>query len=421
MYRVPGLKAVGIMQNILKTNIATIYLMAFCHGFMVVIPVFVPLLQGYGLSMAEVLQTQAMFALTVAICEVPSGYLADMWGRKRAILVGSALNGLGFLSLLWADSFADFIVYELILGVGISLISGADLALLYDTENELQELGGGSGTGKTLSRLISVETAASGLAGVGASVLLLWGSMEALIQLQVVSGFLPAILALRLTEAPRPVLKQGHANNARKIFQLLLFGRPVVLWTTLAIVCFGLVGVYSFWLYQKYWELQGVPLAWFGYIWAAFALLTSLAARYASSLEQRIGWRAVLAIAAVLPVAGWLGMALGSGLYGVLFGLAIQLSRGLSLTIFYEALNRRVDGEFRATVNSLASLGVRSVFILSGPLLGYMLDRYGMTSTLLGLVLLFAPVLLLLIFGLGSRISREAQQTPPEATRAGYA
>ena len=77
--------------------------MGFFHSFMVVIHVFVPLLQGYGLSMSEVLQTQAVFALTVAICEVPSGYFADLWGRKQAIVVGSLLNGFGFLSLLSAS------------------------------------------------------------------------------------------------------------------------------------------------------------------------------------------------------------------------------------------------------------------------------------------------------------------------------
>ena len=66
------------MKRSLHNNIRTIYVMGFCQNFLVVLPVFVPLLQGHGLSMSQVLQTQALFALTIALCEVPSGYFADI-------------------------------------------------------------------------------------------------------------------------------------------------------------------------------------------------------------------------------------------------------------------------------------------------------------------------------------------------------
>lgn len=346
------------MNRSLQNNIRAIYAMGFCHSFMVVIPVFVPLLQGHGLSMSQVLQTQALFALTIALCEVPSGYIADMWGRRQAILLGSALNAVGFLSLLWADTFLDFLLYEIILGVGFSMISGADLALLYDTEVYLQEQGiaGGAGAGKSLSRLIAIEAAASGIAGVVASVLLLW-SMDGVVMVQAFTGLLPLLLGLTLVEAPRPATTARQGGNARHIVELLLFGKPVVLWTAFAIAVFGLLAVYVFWVYQKYWQLQGVPLGWYGYIWAAFALTVSISARYASAIEQRLGTRKLLCLIAILPLLGLVGMALGAGWLGVMFGFAIQLSRGVSMSLFYEALNRRVPGEFRATVNSLVQPG----------------------------------------------------------------
>ena len=164
------------MNRSLQNNIKTIYLLGFFNSFMVITPIFVPLLQGHGLSMSQVLQTQALFALTIALFEVPSGYIADIWGRRQAILLGSAFFAVGFLCLLSADSFLDFLVYEIVLGFGYSLISGADLALLYDTEVYMaeREMAGGAGAGKSLSRLISIEAAASGVAGILASILLLW-------------------------------------------------------------------------------------------------------------------------------------------------------------------------------------------------------------------------------------------------------
>jgi MFS family permease len=396
------------MNRSLHNNIRTIYLMGFCHSFMVVIPVFVPLLQGHGLSMSQVLQTQAMFALTIALCEVPSGYIADLCGRRRAILIGSAFNAVGFFSLLWADTFVDFLLYELVLGIGFSLISGADLALLYDTEVYLQEreLPGGAGPGKSLSRLIAVEAAASGIAGIGASVLLLW-SLQGVVVVQAFTGLLPLLLGITLVEVPRPRGDTAHRDNARQIIELLLFGKPVVLWTAFAIAVFGLFAVYIFWIYQKYWELQGVPLGWFGYIWAAFALTVSISARYSAAIEQRLGTNRLLCLIAALPLLGLLGMALGSGWIGVMFGFAIQLSRGLSMSLFYEALNRRVPGDFRATVNSLVSLGVRAIFIVTGPVLGFSLDHYGMGSTLLVLGVVFTPLMGLVLVPLLLRIRRE--------------
>ena len=407
------------MKRSLQNNIRIIYLLGFFHSFMVVIPVFVPLLQGYGLSMSQVLQTQAMFALTIAVCEVPSGYIADLWGRRGAVIVGSLLNALGFFSLLWADTFVDFLVYEFILGVGFSLISGADLALLYDTEVYLAEndLPGGAGAGKSLSRLIAVEAGASGIAGVVASLLLIF-SLDAVVLVQAFTGFAPLLLGLFLVEVPRPVTKTDHRGNARHILELLLFGKPVVLWTALAIAVFGLMAVYVFWLYQKYWEFQGIPIEWFGYIWAAFALTVSLSARYASAFEARIGTRGILCLIGILPIAGLLGMAFGAGWAGVMCGFALQLTRGLSMSLFYEALNRRVPGDFRATVNSLVSLGVRAIFIVTGPLLGYALDAFGVTSTVLLLVAIFAPLLVLVLVPLVSRIRREEDEDLPQVVPA---
>ncbi len=378
---------------------------------MLVVPIFVPLMQGYGLSMSEVLQTQAVFALTVALLEVPSGYIADMWGRKRAIVLGSLLNGFAFLSLLYADSFADFIVYEVIIGIGVSLISGADLALLYDSETWLMNNDNTSNTEarRSLSRLIAIEAGASGFAGILASMILLFSDMEALLWVQALVGFVPLVMSFWLTETPRPGLEVNHAGNARQIFDLLLFDKPVVLWTTFAIIAFGLLGLYSFWLYQKCWELAGIEVAYNGYIWAAFAMTVSLAARYAPALEVRLGWRRTLVLASVLPFIGLLGMALATGWIGVAFGFAIQVTRGLSLTLFYDALNRRVPGEFRATMNSLVSLGVRAAFIVTGPILGYVLDSQGMSFTLVMLALIFAPLFLLVVHNLGRRIVREGK------------
>ena len=121
----------------------------------------------------------------------------------------------------------------------------------------------------------------------------------------------------------------------------------------------------------------------------------------------------------LLPLVGLIGMATSTGWIGVLFGFSIQLARGLSMSLFYEALNRRVPGDFRATVNSLVSLAVRAVFIVTGPLLGYALDSIGVSSTLLLLAAIFAPLILVVLVPLLGRIHRERRTDPLSVVTAG--
>ena len=79
------------------------------------------------------------------------------------------------------------------------------------------------------------------------------------------------------------------------------------------------------------------------------------------------------------------------------------------MTLFYGALNSRVSGDFRATVNSLASLGVRGIFIVTGPVLGYLLDTQGMSNTLIGLLVIFTPLMGLVLIPLIIQIKREPE------------
>lgn len=131
------------------------------------------------------------------------------------------------------------------------------------------------------------------------------------------------------------------------------------------------------------------------------------AAHYAHEIERYFGWREVFVAAALLPLLGFLGMGLSGGVIGVLFGLAFPLSRGVCLVVFYDALNKRLDADFRATLNSLVSLGIRGIFIVTGPLLGYLADTRGINTSLLVLACAFLPAAALVLIPLARRIRFE--------------
>lgn len=400
------------MERKLALNIIKIYLMVLFQSAMVITAVYVPLLQGYGLTMAEVMHTQALFALTVAVAEVPSGYLADLWGRKNTIACGSLLCALGFGLLCFSDSYWEFMLYELILGIGISLNSGADLALLYDTQNYLNRNGVIHSNSQHIAKLISLEGLAGAVAAVLASVLMLW-SLQWVVVLQAIIGVAPFIIALTLQEPPREISVSGHRENAARI-KLAILEKPLVLSIALALIVFNLAAIYGFWLYQKYWEARGIPVAYFGYLWAIHCIIRSLAARFANEVEALLGSHGTLISVAAFNILGLAGMALAPGMIGVYVALILPVSRGISSVILFDGLNKRLGAEFRATVNSLVNLGFRSVFIVTGPLLGMLVDARGVDYSLLVLAAVFSPLFGAVILLLFRSIEQEKRVLPEE-------
>lgn len=385
------------MERALQANIRMVYLIGLFNAVQFFIPVIVPLLIGKGLSMTEVLQTQAVFALTVAVFEVPSGYIADLYGRKLTLILSSVLMLLSYACLYSAESFIDFLVFEAVCGVAVSLSSGADMALLFDSQLALQKLRKQFELPATVRKLVSLTSIAEAASALVVTVMFLQFAQaiafEHLLALQFIMGVPPLLLCFLLTEPPRLVNRESLSGNARAITGTLLLGDRVVLSLSVAIVVFGLVALMSFWTYQRFWDFKGVPLEWFGLLWAIHCLIRSATAHFAEGLEKWLGANRLLLLMTLLPPVAFLGMAGLPGWAAVACALIFPVCRGLNAVILVDGLNRRISGEFRATINSILNLAIRILFIGFGPLLGMAVDRYGINPTLWGMAVLCVPAL----------------------------
>lgn len=389
-----------LLKKRLRRNVSCVAGLGFFQVFLVIIPVLVPFLQERGLDLSDVLLLQAAFAGFVLLMEVPSGYIADVFGRVRALQVGALFIALGHGGFVFAYGFLEMAWCELLLAIGVSLVSGADLALLYDTE---QALAGNDGhPEKVVSRMFALHTSGEALAGVVCSLLLLVWTLDAVAWAQALAGALPLLFALGLTEPPGERLsRQGHAGNLREIVKHLLGSSRVLRQTLLALCIWSQGPFYAVWLLQPHWQAQGIDLQLFGYLWGALALVASLAGRAALGLERRWGTAVLLTVVALAPVLGYLGLA-GLGLAGGLVAsLLFFVARGLGLVVLRDAFNRRVPGRFRATANSFAHLGFRATYLVTAPLVGVAVDGWGLQPTFLLLaaagLLVFALLLLPLI------------------------
>jgi MFS family permease len=86
-----------------------------------------------GLSAAEFGLLKSLTYLSTILFEVPSGVIADKFGRRWTLIAGAFLAALGCLAYAAGRGFWLFAMAEIVLGISGALISGADSALLYDS------------------------------------------------------------------------------------------------------------------------------------------------------------------------------------------------------------------------------------------------------------------------------------------------
>ena len=123
----------------LKHNIVKMYLLRGVVWFMVAMPIIVLFFQEHGLTLTEIMLLQSIYSLSVAFFEIPSGYMADLFGRRHTIILGTIFSFIGYLVFSFYDGFYVFALAQVLIGIGGSLMSGSDSALLYDTLIELKE------------------------------------------------------------------------------------------------------------------------------------------------------------------------------------------------------------------------------------------------------------------------------------------
>lgn len=394
----------------LRANVSRLQVMSFTWMFMLIMPVVVPILGGHGLGMSAVYELQAIFALSVVVLEVPSGYVSDLLGRKGCLVVASLLHGLAFTVFALADSYAEFAAFQLLAAVGVALYSGTDVALLYDSLEALDDQEGRRRVlGRRLLWMQGGETAAALVAS-----LVLFASLQAVAWVNAAVGWAPLLVALTLVEVPRPRLdRRTHFENVRVIARTLWSSSLLLRAILLNLVVYGLATYLAVWAFQGFWEASGVPVAWFGVLWAAYNLTVALVGRVGHRIEDALGTSRVVALIGALPVLGWAGLALG-GLdvgrpaawvaLGIVAGFCFQVGRGLTQTVVKDALNTRVGPEMRATANSVASLGVRLGFAALGPGLGFLIDGLGYPRAFAAAALLFLLLFLTVNRSLARRL-----------------
>lgn len=96
------------------------------------LPIWVLFLVQRGLSYTQITVLDALFGVVLMVSQTPTGYVADRFGRRAALAMGSALVAVALTAFAFSGSFVAFLAVYLLWGLGQSFRQGSGTAWLYD-------------------------------------------------------------------------------------------------------------------------------------------------------------------------------------------------------------------------------------------------------------------------------------------------
>jgi predicted MFS family arabinose efflux permease len=370
-----------------------------------------------GIGIGQYLQMIAWYYWAMVATEVPTGLLADRFGRKIALCSGSTTLATGFLLLYQGTSYTDFCIGQIVLGVGHALLSGAPTAMLFDS---LKEAGKEDRFLQTESWVHSMRlfgTAGAFLVGGGMAYLF---GIQPTILLTAFFCLAGGVIAIFIQEPSRKSETGDHPKLLWTAIQDLK--SPQLIWILVYFI--GLFGLlrFAFHTYQPFFQETvfdhdhpELNWLWLGCLFAALNLVAAPSSRMVPFLTSRFSYRTLFLLLPLALSLAFIAMSQLNGWPAVMLFFVHQIPFGLHWALIQDYVNHRLAASARATTLSILSFAGRVSFALWIPIAGSYQNEHGTSATYLALggigivltVLWCGP-------GLGSRLLKPSSQGPTD-------
>jgi MFS family permease len=373
------LRTYNTLSPEMRGNVFRLNIIKFSKWFSLVMPVIVPFYKDMGLTITEIMLLKSVYSIVIVALELPSGYFADVLGRKKTLVIGAFLGALGFIIYSFSGSYAGFLVAEIALGAGQSFISGADSAMLYDTLSSGRREGEYTRFEGINASVGNFSEAFSGLAG--GAIALISLRLPFYAQAVIASTAIPAALTLVEPHMAKKDKKSG-LKDIVKILDIILIREKNLRFNLLFSSIIGAATLLMAWFAQPLFEKMLLPLALYGTVWTTLNLVTGGSSILAHRIEKSLGESGTLkTIAILIPL-----LMVFSGIvpnYAIIPLLVVfYLLRGVATPVLKDYINKNTGSEVRATVMSLRDMVIRIFFSLFAPLAGWLSDHYSLGTGL---------------------------------------
>lgn len=385
------------MKN--SKSIIILYLFSFFKNLQFFGAVAVPFyLHRIGLDYTRMFILEAVFSFSMIVFEIPTGVVADRWGRKISLFFGSCFFGAGFLMFGIFSSYSILVIAEIICAFGMTLLSGADRAIIYEILKDNSE--------ESRAAVIMARYDAFGTAGLllafpagsllaGSDLLPYKTALGLVFVATAISVFISGFIVLFVKEG---AYEKSSVNAFRqglngfmsiiRIPQLRIFSLNFALISSMTF--------FMFWFYQSLLLENGFPLTWQGFIASGFNLSAMLLLLFMPAADRRIGIKNTLFLTSFIPGILYLLLSFIPGLIMAIIAIfGVTNLKIFRAPVLNALINDQIESSDRATVLSGVSMIERFSTTLLYPVAGLLTDvSLRMTFLIIGIITVIISLML---------------------------
>lgn len=375
----------------LKSNIPKNYLYIWLSSLSLTDAIWMLYLAYRGMSLVQIGLLESIFHITGLTMEIPTGMIADRFGRKTSRVLGRGIGILATIAMLNADSFWAFAFAFVLSALSYNLESGAGDALVYDSllateeQDRYMKVKGRMEFFYQSARMISLV--------VGGWIATF--SYELGYSIAIGVNVISFLMALTFTEPPihdNEENQQAKTNNLRQhivsSIQVILNNRQILSYV-FYLESFSFFQTTLYFYSQNFFKSLGYTEAKIGIILAAATGAGILISLQTHRLEKRLGRVNVMRLGAVGTLIA-LGL-LAFSSFEILAFIAMACLDGIIFVSFSDYINQLIPSAHRATLLSFDAMVFSFLMILGFPIFGWISSAFGFKMAFLAIFLISIP------------------------------
>jgi MFS family permease len=355
----------------IENNLLKIYFIQFLMNFKTYMPMLLLFFLFNKLTYFEIFILQSFSSLITLVFEIPSGYVADRFGRKNSLLLASILFSIAAFIYYATNTFWIFIIAELCFGLAFAFLSGSDDALIYDSLKILNREDDVTRYYSKIGFIVRISFAISALTG---GIISFYWNYNYTFGIAFLCFFCSIFFILSLEETSKT------ENNAKKFIttifnQFTEIGKKGLLYLLLVnITLFLTLSILLFYI-QPYLQNNNMPEYFIGLSFSIAIIISAIVTKFTSEMEDKFGFFkillfsllfiSVISILLFLTRTSWIVMSYVSIVFSV---------QGINRILFLKRFNEKIENENRATFNSIINFCSSMAQIIVLPVIGKITD-----------------------------------------------